>query len=288
MAGDATSPGAVVMIGVGDIASCGGRNAYLTAALVDSVLAADSSANIEDAVFTLGDNSYAAGTPDLFARCFTPSWGDPAKRIMKRIHPAAGNHDYQNPASDAYYRYFGERAGKAGEGYYSFDVGRWHVVVLNSELIVDATFAEGQRIAQEAWLARDLASHAAKCTLAYWHHPRFSSGVHGSDARLDRAWQLLHQNGVDLVLNGHDHDYERFLPQTPEGVADRLEGITEIVAGTGGEGLRPFGRRIERNSAARVAGHAGVLLLTLGETSWRSVFLDVSGRQWDASSGTCH
>ena len=280
--------GAVVLIGAGDIAGCDQQNDQATAMLVDSVLAADSVAGIEDAVFTLGDNAYTDGSAAQFARCFTPTWGDPAKRIMRKIHPAAGNHDHYTPGAGAYYQYFGDRAGRPGEGYYSYDLGGWHVIVLNSELIVNAGFSDSARTAQEVWLAGDLEGHPAKCALAYWHHPRFTSGLHGSDPKLDPVWRLLYKHGVDLVLNGHDHDYERFLPQTPAGLVDSARGITEIVAGTGGEDLRPFGSRIERHSAARLQGRAGVLLLSLGAAEYRSVFLDVTGRQWDASSGACH
>jgi alkaline phosphatase len=279
---------AAVMIGAGDIAGCDQRNDEATAAIVDSVLAADSTAHIEDAVFTLGDNAYESGSADDFASCFGASWGNPAKRIMKKIHPAAGNHDHRTPSADAYFKYFGDRAGKPGEGYYSYDVGSWHVAVLNSEIIVNNRFSDGERDAQEAWLARDLKDHATTCTIAYWHHPRFSSGLHGSDARLGRVWQLLYASGVDLVLNGHDHDYERFVPQTPAGIAGTPKGITEIVVGTGGEDLRYFGSRAERNSAARVQGQAGVLLITLGAREWRSVFLGIGGQQLDASGGRCH
>jgi hypothetical protein len=279
--------GASVMIGAGDIAGCSQNNDFATANLVDSVLKADSVAKVTDAVFTLGDNAYASGTTAQFAECFTPTWGDPAKRIMSRIHPTPGNHEYESVGATPYFKYFGSKAGEPGLGYYSYDVGTWHVVVLNSEIVLLGSFSDADRAAQAAWLLKDLTDHKAqKCTLAYWHEPRFSSGYHGSDLRFAPIWRILFDNGVDLVLNGHDHDYERFAPQTVEGVADST-GITEIVAGTGGEELRGFGGHAIRNSVFRVEGHAGVLVLTLGSAEYRSAFLDAGGTVWDPSGGKC-
>ena len=124
--------------------------------------------------------------------------------------------------------------------------------------------------------------------MAYWHHPRFSSGWHGTDPRLGAFWRILDAGGVDLILNGHDHDYERFLPQTPDGVADSVKGITEIIVGTGGGDLRGYQRAIAPHSAMRIQGHFGVLKLTLGAAEWRSAFLDVDGRLWDQTGGACH
>src|ERR1019366_4378825 len=177
---------------------------------------------------------------------------------MNGIHPAPGNHDYYTPGAEPYYRFFGAASGPPGKGYYSYDVGKRHVISLNSEILMTGTFTSAERQAQVDWLVKDLKDHPTLCTLAYWHHPLFSSGWHGGDKRLASIWRLLYDNGVDLVLNGHDHDYERFLPQTPGGIADSTNGITEIVAGTGGESLRGFERTIVRNSAARIQGHTGV------------------------------
>jgi hypothetical protein len=279
--------GASVMIGVGDIASCTSRLSIGTAALVDSVLRADSIAKVNDAVFTLGDNAYTSGTSAQFANCFTPTWGDPKKRIITKLHPTPGNHEYYTPSADPYYQYFGSAAGTVGQGYYSYDVGAWHVVVVNSEIIVNASFTDSARKAQMDWVEKDLKAHKKLCTVAYWHHPRFSSGWHGSDPKLGALWQLLYDNDVDLVLAGHDHDYERFRPMTPGGVADTARGITELVAGTGGEELRGFSKTIP-NSVYRIEGRAGVLLLTLGKAEYRSAFLESGGRAWDQSGGKCH
>lgn len=280
--------GASVMVGVGDIASCSQRLSYGTARLVDSVLRADSIAKVDNAVFTLGDNAYSSGTTAEFNQCFAPSWGDPQKGIIKSLHPAPGNHEYQTLNADPYYKYFGPAAGDEGKGYYSYDVGAWHVVVVNSEIIVNSSFTDSARQAQMDWVAKDLKTHKKLCTVAYWHNPRFSSGWHGSDRRFIPMWRILYDNDVDLVLNGHDHDYERFRPMTPDGAADTTRGIAEIVAGTGGEELRGFSNDINVNSLFRIEGRAGVLLLTLGAAEYRSAFIEIGGRVWDQSGGKCH
>ena len=280
--------GASVMIGAGDIASCTSPGDELTAALVDSVLKADSAAIVEDVVFTLGDNAYPDGTDRDFALCFTPSWGDSARRIMKRIRPAPGNHEHAIFGAAAYYEYFGKKAGEPRKGFYSYSLGDWHVIVLNSEIVVNPVFTAEERKAQEDWLNDDLKFNTRKCTVAYWHHPRFSSGWHGSDRLLSGFWQLLYDNNVDLILNGHDHDYERFKPMTPAGLTDSTRGIVELVVGTGGGELRGMGNPVVPNSAARVQGHFGVLKLTLGKEEWRSAFLSTNGRVYDPSGGRCH
>jgi calcineurin-like phosphoesterase family protein len=279
--------GAYVMVGVGDIASCSQRLGNETAMLVDSILHADSVANVQASVFTLGDNVYSSGTTEQFEKCFTPSWGDPKRRIMKSLHPAPGNHEYYSPNADPYYKYFGPAAGVVGKGYYSYDLAKWHIVVVNSELFVNSLFTDSARKAQLDWVAHDLKDHKALCTIAYWHNPRFSSGWHGNDTRFVPLWQVLYDHDVDLVLNGHDHDYERFAPMTPAGVLDSAKGIAEIVAGTGGEDLRGF-NDIVPHSVRRIEGRAGVLLLTLGDKEWRSAWLEVGGRIWDQSGGKCH
>ncbi len=280
--------GASVLIGVGDIAGCSGGGDDKTAMLVDSVLKADSIAKVSDAVFTLGDNAYMEGTAAQFKNCFGSSWGNPKWGIMKKIHPAPGNHEYLTKAADPYYAYFGANAGVAGAGYYSYDLGAWHIIVLNGEIVVLTEFSDADRKTQEEWLKKDLKDKSKPCTLAYWHEPRFSSGWHGSDARFQPIWQILYDANADLILNGHDHDYERFVAQTPAGVLDTLRGIPEIIAGTGGEELRGFGGKAIRNSAYRLEGRYGVLLLTLGGGEYRSAWLETNGRVWDASGGKCH
>ena len=285
-AAEIAATGASVMIGVGDIAVCGTDGDEKTASLVDSVLRADSVAKVHDEVFTLGDNAYPDGSASNFALCFTPSWGDSNKRIMKKIHPSPGNHEYQSVGSAPYYQYFGSKVGAVNKGYYSFDVGEWHVMSLNSEIII-GNFTLAEQKAQEDWLTKEIKGTSKVCTMAYWHNPRFSSGWHGGDALLQPLWQILYDGHVDVVLNGHDHDYERFAAQTPAGVRDSVNGIFEYVVGTGGGDLRGFQSTPSPNSAVRIQGYFGVLKLTLGKGEFRSAFLDVSGRIWDQSGGKC-
>jgi hypothetical protein len=281
--------GASVLIGTGDIAACDSQGDELTAAIVDSVLRADSAVSVETVVFTTGDNAYPDGSDRNFALCFTPSWGDSAKRIMKHIRPSPGNHEHAIFGAAAYYEYFGDKAGSPRKGYYSYNLGEWHVVVLNSEIVVNSVFSDEDRKAQLDWLVEDLKSNASKkCTVAYWHHPRFSSGWHGGDRKIAVFWGPLYDGGVDLVLNGHDHHYERFRPMSPAGVADSVRGMVEIVIGTGGGELRGLRAPIVPNSAARVQGNFGVLKVTLGAEEWRSAFLATNGRIYDASGGRCH
>jgi hypothetical protein len=280
--------GAEVMIGAGDIGLCGSPGAKETGAIVDSILKADSAAKVENAVFTMGDNAYPSGSrgySDIFNRCFTPSWGKPT--IMKFIHPAPGNHDFENDAGPGYYKYFGARAGPPNQGYYSYDVGEWHVISLNSEILVDPV-TPGDRKAEEDWLREDLKAHQAKCTMAYFHRPLFTSGLHGPTPEVLGLWDILYEGGADLIVNGHDHHYERFLAQTPDGVPDSLRGIEEIIVGTGGGVLRGVRNPLADNSAVQIHGYFGVLKLTLGAGEYRHAFLDTYGRVWDRGGRKCH
>jgi len=275
--GGAGSP--AVLVGAGDIADCFTDEVQGTARLLDS---------IAGTVFTLGDNAYPDGSYRDFVRCFGPSWGDSSKLILRNLHPSPGNHEHQTERAAPYYRYFGRRAGDPDKGYYAYDHGAWRVIVLNSELIVNNVFPPSSGKAQENWLADELRSHAnTRCTIAYWHHPRFSSGWHGGDTRLDPVWRLLHEGGVDVVLNGHDHNYERFRPMNPAGTLDTARGIVQFVVGTGGTALRGF-RRAVPNSVVRLEGHWGVLKLTLGRDEYRFAFLEPGGRVWDPGGGRCH
>ncbi|MBA3342934.1 MAG: metallophosphoesterase [Gemmatimonadaceae bacterium] len=284
--------GAKVMIGVGDIATCGNSGDEATALLVDSVLRANAAAAVETVVFTLGDHAYPDASDRNLARCFTPSWGDPAKLIMKSIRPSIGNHDYMVQRGAPYYRYFGSRAGDAGKGYYSYDVGEWHVIVLNSELAIEGTV--GDRRTQDEWLRDDLQKNRKLCTMAYFHHPLFSSSWRRGEPPMERIWAILYASDVDLVLSGHDHHYERFGPQTPAGAPDTVKGIEQILVGTGGATLRGFGPRFgirggspAANSLIQIQGYFGVLILTLGTNEYRSAFLDTEGRVWDRHGRKC-
>lgn len=288
-AADVALAGAVVMVGAGDIAVCGTNGDEATARLVEGILREDSVAKVPDVVVTMGDDAYPSGSEGpnyIFERCFAPSWGSP--RIMKSIRPSPGNHDFEVRRGKSYFAYFGDRAGPPGKGYYSYDIGDWHVISLNSEWEMDpATFAQAGE--QEKWLVQDLKDHSKPCTLAYFHEPLFSSGdFHGPTHEVQGLWQILFDAGVDLILNGHEHHYERFLPQTPAGVPDSVTGIEEIIAGTGGGNLRGVTDLAAPNSVVRIHGHFGVLKLTLGTKEYRHAFLDTDGRVWDRGAGKCH
>ena len=258
-----------ILVGAGDIASCRYDHDEATAKLLDS---------IPGTVFTTGDNAYPNGTPDQFARCYGPTWG----RHKTRTRPSPGNHDYRTPRAPAYFAYFGAQAGDSGKGYYSYDLGSWHIISLNSSALMVAGSP------QERWLRADLAAHPAKCTLAYWHHPRFSSGEHGSARASEPLWNALYDANADVVLNGHDHTYERFAPQTPRGVRDTARGIREFVVGTGGAGFYEFSI-VRANSEVRHNRTHGVIKLTLRENGYDWEFVPVAGGRFrDSGSGKCH
>ena len=278
--------GAALFIGAGDIGVCGSRGDERTAQIVDSVLKADSVAGVPTAAFTLGDNAYPSGLDRDFVRCFTPSWGDPKKRIMKVLRPTIGNHDYQSARGAAYYRYFGARAGPAFKGYYSYDLGEWHIVAINSELLIEGSSAE--RKEHEDWIRDDLKNRSKRCTLAYFHHPLFSSGAHGPNNEMRSLWRILGEGGVDLILNGHEHHYERFLPMNAAGVVDSVNGMEQIIVGTGGGGLTGIRSRPQSGSVRQIQGHWGILIATLGTDEYRTSFLDVDGKVWDPSGRKCH
>lgn len=263
---------AAVLVAAGDIAACDSRGDEATAELLDG---------IEGLVITLGDNAYPEGTAADFVDCYDPSWG----RHLDRTHPSAGNHDYQTEAAAAYFAYFGAAAGTPGEGWYAYDSGAWHVVVLNSNC--DEIGGCGPNSPQAEWLRQDLAAHPAGCTLAYWHHPRWSSGEqHGSDPMTDVFWRTLHDAGGDLVLTAHDHLYERFMPMDADGAAAEA-GMAQFVVGTGGRSLYAFGQ-ILPTSAARDNSTYGVLKLTLHPDRYEWEFVPASETKFsDAGSAAC-
>ena len=282
-----TIKGAPVAIAVGDIAVCGTSGDEATGKLADSLLRVDSAQGTRTIIVTLGDNAYPSGDQgvnDDYARCFKPSWGD--KRIMDVIYPSPGNHDYDSGSGAPYFSFFGARAGPSGKGYYSFDFNGWHLISLNSELYFGAGNKD-QIKAQEDWLRADLKQHPTQCALAYFHRPYFSSGVYGNNYDLKTLWQILYDGGVDLVLNGHEHDYERFLPQTASGVADSVKGMEQIISGTGGGTLRSFHYPLAANSAAQIQGRFGLLKLTLGSGEYRRAWIDTDGRVWDVGGRKC-
>ncbi len=281
--------GASELIGAGDIAVCGTNGDEMTAHIVDSVLTVAAADNVRAAVITLGDNAYpsgSSGVDNYFPRCFSPSWGSP--RIMSVLHPSPGNHDYDSGSGDPYFAYFGARAGSRGKGYYSYDFGGWHLISLNSELFFGPGADQAAATAQENWLRQDLANHSVPCTLAYFHRPLFSSGTYGATHQVQALWQILYDGGADLILNGHEHHYEIFQPQTPAGVADAAKGIVEIITGTGGAELRGVREPFANNSVTRIHGHHGVLKLMLGSGEYSRAFIDTDGRVWDPGGGKCH
>jgi acid phosphatase type 7 len=258
-----------VLVGAGDIGRCRDQDDEATAALLDT---------IQGVVFTAGDNAYPDGTAADFRNCYHPGWG----RHRERTRPSPGNHDYRTRKGAPYYAYFGAAAGDPGVGYYSFDFAQWHIVSLNSNVSMEA----GSR--QEQWLRQDLAAHPARCTVAYWHHPRFSSASHGSDTEPQPLWQALYDAGADVIIVGHDHSYERFAPQTPTGRPDPARGIRQFVAGTGGASLYDF-PTIEPNSEIRNNTTHGVLKLTLRPDGYDWRFVPVAGKTFsDSGSGSCH
>jgi hypothetical protein len=256
-----------VLVGAGDIADCADAKDEETASLLDG---------IQGSVFTAGDNAYDSGTASQFANCYNPTWG----RHKARTRPAPGNHEYQTSGAAPYYAYYGASAGPAGRGYYSYDLGTWHIVSLNSEIDAGASSAQAQ------WLRDDLAAHPATCTLAYFHKPLFSSGEHGNLSVMQDVWKILYANGADVVISGHDHDYERFAPQDPNGKA-AANGIREFVVGTGGRSQRGF-KTIRPNSEVRNSSTFGVIKLTLHADTYDWEFVPIAGQTFrDAGTGRC-
>lgn len=262
----------VLLVGAGDISICGHDGDDETAILIESIPAK---------LFTAGDNSNEDGAPYQYRDCFGPTWG----RFKDRMHPSIGNHDYGYDDGASYFKYFGDRAGQAGKGYYSYDLGDWHIIVLNS----NCSFVDCSRGSkQEKWLRADLAKHANRCTLAYWHHPLFSSGPDGKNKRTVPFWRALYDAGVDVVVNGDSHFYERYAPQTPEGDRDYENGIQQFIVGTGGAKLVDFGN-ILPNSQARDNSTFGVIQFTLWPDSYEWLFIPTEpGGYSDSGSAACH
>jgi calcineurin-like phosphoesterase family protein len=256
-------PVTAILVGAGDIGDCispgadGGVHAEATARLLDRMA--------YDSVFTAGDNAYFDGTAAQFSNCYASRWG----RHKSRTFPSPGNHEYQ-VSSAPYFDYFGDRAGPRGAGFYSYNLGNWHIVSLNSNVGV----LPNQE--QYLWLKRDLEdnkSRFSKCNLAYWHHPLFTSGPSaGTNALMRDVWQLLFEYGFDVVINGHDHLYERFEMQDQNARRDTQLGIREYIVGTGGAPLYEFGPTAP-NSLFKLRAF-GVLKLTLRDVSYDSVFIE--------------
>lgn len=197
-----------------------------------------------------------------------------------------GNHEYRTPGAAAYYAYFGTRAGDPAKGYYAYDLGAWRVYALNSNC--DEVGGCDAGSPQVAWLTADLAAHPVECVAAYWHHPRWSSGRHGSDPAVAGLWKALYEAGAEIVLNGHDHTYERFAPQSGSGSLDEERGVVEFVVGTGGYTHYEFPKVLPASRARNDAAF-GVLELTLSPGSWSARFVPIVGQTFaDTAAGTCH
>jgi len=234
-----------------------------------------------DVVLPLGDTQYNDGAASKFLVSYDPSWG----RVKALTRPVVGNHEYLTRRARGYFRYFGRAAGVEGKGYYSYDIGAWHVVALNANCQFVHCFAGSP---QERWLRADLAAHPNRCVLALWHQPYFSSGSGGGFDPVGPFWDALYDAHADVILNGHEHDYERFAPQTPSGVADLHRGIREFVVGTGGSSLGPWGTLMP-NSEARDDKTFGILKLTLYPSSYDWQFIGVPGSTFtDSGSSACH
>ena len=271
-------PTATVLVGAGDIGTCASQGDEITAALIEEIVAGAR----EAVVFTVGDHAYPNGSAQVFARCYDDSWG--AFKDITR--PTPGAREYFTPGAVGYFEYFGENAGEPGRGYYSYDLGGWHIIVLNSNCSEVGGCGEGSP--QMEWLRQDLATRSTACTLAYWQQPVFSSTVTPRDQEMLPIFQVLYEAGAEVVINGYDHFYERFAPQDPTGDRDTDDGIRQFIVGTGGRSLHPFGSPAP-NSEVRFNQAYGVLALTLfpGGYEWEFVSEPGSGFT-DLGTDVCH
>jgi calcineurin-like phosphoesterase family protein len=257
-----------VFVGAGDIGWCGLEGSRLTAALLDG---------IPGTVFTAGDNAYPLGSRDDYARCYEPSWG----RHKSRTRPTPGNHDYETPDAAGYFEYFGASAGPTGVGYYSYPLGSWRVYALNSEI---SAFPGSPQL---EWLRAELASHHSFCALAYFHTPVFGSGTNGSNPHMQAAWREMYAAGLDVIVSAHNHGYERFAPQDPDGRRDSARGIRQFVVGTGGAPLTGF--PFSRPNSEVTASAWGVLKLTLRPDRYDWEFVPAPTSSFsDFGSESCH
>jgi acid phosphatase type 7 len=261
---NAPSSGSVVLVGAGDIANCSRSQDEQTAQLLDA---------ISGTVFTAGDNAYVDGTYTEYLNCYDPNWG----RHKSRTKPSPGNHDYLTSGAAGYFQYFNNIP-----SYYAYDLGAWRIYSLNSEISVSATSA------QATWLQNDLAANPRQCVMAYWHKPRWASGSnHGDNSGMQTIWQILYNAGAELVVNGHEHHYERFTEMNASGAAVS-PGLREIIAGTGGASLYPFG---SPKSASQVRNNTayGVLKLTLHSSRYDWQFVPAGTATFtDSGSTNCH
>ncbi|HYL62005.1 MAG TPA: metallophosphoesterase [Candidatus Methylomirabilis sp.] len=278
-AGTARASGeAAILVGAGDIAACEElEGARATARLLEKQ---------PGTIFAAGDLAYEHGSPAEFKNCYGATWGE----FKARTRPAPGNHEYGDPNAAGYFQYWGKQAGPARKGYYSYELGSWHIIALNTNCFAKTLGGCGEGSPEEVWLKQDLAAHANACILAYGHHPLFSSGLlksHAMHPELKPFWEDLYAAHAALALAGHEHSYERFAPQNPDGQADPQHGIREIVVGTGGRSHDMLGFAIA-NSEVRNADTYGVLKLTLSPGRYTWEFIPEEGKTFtDSGSGEC-
>jgi hypothetical protein len=265
-----------ILVGAGDIASCDSDGDEATAALLDEVVAR----GLETVVFTAGDNAYESGSAASFTNCYEPSWG----RHKGITRPSPGSRDYRTQGAAGYFGYFGEAAGNPAEGWYSYNLGGWHIVAINSNCTEVGCEAGSP---QEQWLREDLEDHSAACTLGYWHQPLFSSRSGGTNPEMLPIFQAFYDADADVVVNGNDHFYERFLPQDPAG-EEEDDGVTQFTAGTGGRSLDDF-EGPSPNSGVRFNETFGVLALTLypGGYDWEFLAPPGTTQFTDSGSAVC-
>jgi hypothetical protein len=268
-----------VFVGAGDIAGCKDlAGAQATAKLLEK---------IPGTVFAAGDLAYESGSAAEFKNCYGTTWG----KFKDRTKPALGNHEYHDPTASGYFQYWGAQGGPADKGYYSFDLGSWHIVALNTNCDAQGLGGCAAGSPEETWLKEDLAAHQDACIIAFGHHALFSSGLfkkHAVHPELKQLWKDLYAAHADLVLAGHEHSYERFAPQDPDGRADAEHGIREIVVGTGGRSHDPLGFAMA-NSEVRNASTYGVLKLTLTPSIYTWEFIPEEGKDFrDSGTGACH
>jgi len=275
-----------LLVGAGDIADCGhSATVKATGDLIRGFPKAT--------VFTTGDNAYNNGTAAQFTKCYDPGWGS----FKERTRPSPGNHDYgiylsppRNNA-DPYFQHFGPQAGPPGKGYYSYDLGGWHIVSLNS-MAGQKNISVSMK-AQLKWLEQDLKATKKACILAYWHHPLFSSGHHGYESGdpgrdVGLLWEVLYKHETDVILNGHDHHYERLQRLNPMGKPDK-KGILQLIVGTGGREVEPIQKKLTTSDEILDApGDFGILALALRPNSYEWRFLRIDGTVGDKGSAECH
>ncbi len=277
---DVSSPSpSQLFFAAGDIADCRGVSPQESAAnKTANLLASQIKTHREYKILLPGDTTYPVGLPAEFHQCYEPTWG----RFKQHTYPAPGNHEYYSPLAYGYHRYFGKQAGSQKKPYYSFNSGNWHIISLDSNL------RDGDFDRQLDWLSSDLKKNRQSCILAFWHHPLYSSGIHGNSGFMKPVWEKLYRAGADIVLSGHDHHYERFAPQDAEGNTDSVYGIRQFVVGTGGARLTPTFRQ-KPNSETIAEKTFGILKLELRHNNYSWQFMPTEGSSYtDSGTGQCH